>query len=261
MADVCQHNKFGYCKYSKTCFKKHIKDICDNKSCDVKNCSLRHPKKCLYFKQFHYCKFGDFCLYKHVNIEKDIKYSDRINYLETRLAEKNATIDSLETKLSSLEDMFKRYEKSTETRLTNLEDVLKKQEIEVRDLNVSFKKFEKPTNYHKHDVIHLQDISEKVINGKEKEVGNGDKHVCPVCDANCETSYILEKHMSSHDTIIQLDGNVSMENHEVYEIGVLYPCDQCDFQSSHKSNLLKHIAKKHKPNNIKNSKQRRKHAI
>ena len=58
--------------------------------------------------------------------------------------------------------------------------------------------------------------------------------------------------------IPQLDWNVGIiDKHEEYVVGVLYPCDQCDSQFSHKFRLLVQLAKKHKPNQS-SKKQKRK---
>ena len=32
---------------------QHVKDLCESKVCDVKNCQLRHSKKCSYYQQFN----------------------------------------------------------------------------------------------------------------------------------------------------------------------------------------------------------------
>ena len=73
MSEVCDYFKFGYCKYGERCFKKHVQETCEIINCDVKDCQLRHQKKCSYFQQFKYCKFGAYCQYKH---EKQISYSE-----------------------------------------------------------------------------------------------------------------------------------------------------------------------------------------
>ena len=33
--NVCRHNKFGFCKYGKTCRKRHIEEDYDNKECET----------------------------------------------------------------------------------------------------------------------------------------------------------------------------------------------------------------------------------
>ena len=101
MFEVCEYYKFGFCKYNNNCNKKHIKEKCDNKLCEKKNCNLRHPKTCLYYEQYSYCKFGKFCLYEH---RKDNCVRDKLEFLEKKLNEKDIIIDKLEDKIKNLED-------------------------------------------------------------------------------------------------------------------------------------------------------------
>ena len=63
--EVCKFNKFGYCKFRKTCFRKHQNGKCEKENCSIWNCPLRHPISCRYFNEFKMCKFGEFCKYSH----------------------------------------------------------------------------------------------------------------------------------------------------------------------------------------------------
>jgi hypothetical protein len=79
--NICHHNKFGFCKFKDSCRILHVKELCDNFSCDIKNCRKRHPKKCKFHKH-NKCKFKEECLFSHdkeeplenklVKIEKDL---------------------------------------------------------------------------------------------------------------------------------------------------------------------------------------------
>ena len=100
MVEVCQHFKFGYFKFGDTCFKKHVKDICENDNCDKEQCELRHPKLCSYYNQFNYCKFRSYCCYSH---EKRLIFSDKMVALEGIIQEKSLLIDKLNVKLECLE--------------------------------------------------------------------------------------------------------------------------------------------------------------
>ena len=74
---------------------------------------------------------------------------------------------------------------------------------------------------------------------------------------------------NNHETIPQLDGTANVnavptliptldEDSMVRYINEIpYHCDQCDFKSSHESNLIQHKEKKHNPNKTKGVKQRR----
>ena len=54
--NVCRFYKFGFCKYKDNCRNMHIHDKCDNRSCEMKNCSLRHPRKCSFYRDYKRCK-------------------------------------------------------------------------------------------------------------------------------------------------------------------------------------------------------------
>ena len=38
MATVCEHFKFGYCKFSDSCRYKHVTLVCEDGQCEIKNC-------------------------------------------------------------------------------------------------------------------------------------------------------------------------------------------------------------------------------
>ena len=63
--NVCDFNKYGFCKFKSTCRKPHIMEICSNNGCETRVCSLRHPKSFRYFREIGYCKFGEWCLFKN----------------------------------------------------------------------------------------------------------------------------------------------------------------------------------------------------
>jgi hypothetical protein len=49
---VCLFNKFGHCKFQKKCKKMHIIEVCGILDCEVRNCKLRHPKVCSFYRDF-----------------------------------------------------------------------------------------------------------------------------------------------------------------------------------------------------------------
>ena len=63
-ANLCQHNKFGYCKFGSKCRNIHIDTVCDRNDCDMEKCTSRHPRPCFYFMQYGRCKFFP-CSYSH----------------------------------------------------------------------------------------------------------------------------------------------------------------------------------------------------
>ena len=45
-------------------------EICSKKSCEIRLCSLRHPKSCRYYREIGYCKFGEWCLFRHEDFNR-----------------------------------------------------------------------------------------------------------------------------------------------------------------------------------------------
>ena len=62
---ICFYNKFGYCKFRDRGFRYHENNICENVSCSIQDCNLRHPKSCHFFGFYGKCKFGLLCKFKH----------------------------------------------------------------------------------------------------------------------------------------------------------------------------------------------------
>ena len=62
--NVCNFEKFGYCRNKEKCKDYHPTEVCKNKSCRVSRCRRRHPKICKFFES-GYCKFKESCKYDH----------------------------------------------------------------------------------------------------------------------------------------------------------------------------------------------------
>ena len=62
---ICQHHKFGFCKFREQCTKEHVKEKCKHSSAckNLKNCNKRHQRVCKRFVLERFCKFGDGCAY------------------------------------------------------------------------------------------------------------------------------------------------------------------------------------------------------
>ena len=69
--NVCRYYKFGFCKYKDNCRKMHIHEKCENRCCEIKNCPLRHPRKCSFYRDFKRCKFNEWCKYDHDDNDND----------------------------------------------------------------------------------------------------------------------------------------------------------------------------------------------
>ena len=74
--------------------------MCENFSCEIGNCHLRHPKYCKYYSEFSRFKSSEYCLFKHVRIVNQFDILTKENY-------KNKTkIVTLEENLKDKEMMI-----------------------------------------------------------------------------------------------------------------------------------------------------------
>ena len=160
---LCLHNKFGHCKFSDKCRKKHVTIVCDDGSCVVDSCDKRHPKLCRFQRDFGRCKFATYCSFDHrkpkdmrdmsdvieelkkrvENLEKNPKKSDiktvelgksvdkkiesfenHLKTLRKTLEEKDALILDAEKRLTDLENKSK-------TNIDNMENKIKSLEINI----------------------------------------------------------------------------------------------------------------------------------
>ena len=80
------------------------------RTCDVRNCTFRHPKKCTYFHALKYCKFADQCSFSHKNVVNELNavemkqnQLDKINQeQENKILEMKTRLDVLEKKMLKL---------------------------------------------------------------------------------------------------------------------------------------------------------------
>ena len=129
MTNICQHHKYGYCKFTQVCRKYQIQEICLENNCEHENCPKRHPKNCRFFSLYQRCKFGEYCAFKHSenNEKKEIKdLKDKVKLLEDKDVDKDQEIKELNNRLEMLyatveqivterEDLFKDALKAGET--------------------------------------------------------------------------------------------------------------------------------------------------
>ena len=120
MESVCQFNKFGFCKFIKSCFRKHEERKCENGTCEKQECPFRHPRTCKFFVMYKNCKFGTYCKFEH-DLPKD---------------ENNKEIESIKKELEELKE-----------RIIEKEKEIKHKDGEAAELT---KNIEMKLNYHEH---------------------------------------------------------------------------------------------------------------
>ena len=105
MINICQHHKYGYCKFAQLCRKFNVQEICLESNCESQNCPKRHPKLCRFFSIYQRCKFGQYCAFKHSENaqQKEIEsLKDKVNTLQIKHNEKSREIANLNDRLEML---------------------------------------------------------------------------------------------------------------------------------------------------------------
>ena len=114
----------------KSCFRYHEDRICENDSCQVLECDLRHPRKCHWFLDFYYCKFGSFCKFSH----KTNKEGKAIEEIEKELNLIKIEIDEKEKEIKKFNEMIKGMEEKTRDEIDIIRHKNEAIEKEMKDL-------------------------------------------------------------------------------------------------------------------------------
>ena len=97
--EICQFQKFGYCKFEDKCKRIHLAEVCGSPSrCqNKKDCKKRRPKRCKRFYSASSCKFKEKCAYNHQAFEiddekKELKY--KVKHLEEKDVQQTKKIEN-----------------------------------------------------------------------------------------------------------------------------------------------------------------------
>ena len=108
--EVCLFDKFSFCKNGAKCMKIHLKEVCQNRECDYRKCSKRHPRPCRIFRTNGFCRFGTSCRYSHrlpKEVEeqnKKIESIEKVNVLLSKqVKDQNDEIKELKLRLIEIE--------------------------------------------------------------------------------------------------------------------------------------------------------------
>ena len=242
--NVCDFNKYGFCKFKSTCRKPHIMEICSKNDCEIRVCSLRHPKLCRYFREIGYCKFGEWCLFKHgngvkMNIalenvdSKIVKLENESRKLREILTEKDAAIESLEEKLGVLEKKLEDVTSLLGEKIELLENKENKCERE-KDLDTK-----------------LKDLEEKQSNLIEESNG---KYKCNHCDFTTYFKRGLTIHKKKMHKVFpctkcdnifdtKADWKIHEYTHSYTSESNSNKCNNCDFECECTYTIEVHISK------------------
>ena len=238
--NICFYNKYGFCKYLETCRKHHENKKCDKINCEIRECHLRHPKVCKFFRDLGFCKFSEWCKFSH-NIDKpnSIK-NDKIKKLEEKVKTVEDALEKNSEKIHELNSLKNDEIKKFEDKLKSVEDALEKNsekiqkfEAEIKDMEVkitnkdqTLSKINKKYNLLKEKVTLVFDL--------EGKVDTLEKHVEKISNepvkAN-ENPPISKTNQKSSDNAT---GNLE-------EI----KCNVCEFVAKNKFGLKIHCHKKH----------------
>ena len=179
----------------------HISELCKNPKCEIKNCKLRHPKKCKFFRDYNRCKFGEWCFFSHETIENRLILDDIANNLNEKHETIEKKIENIDKKLSELETMELEITKKLENiflwKIENLENTIltmKKCMVEKDEQIISFearfRKIEK-------QIIHKETIQKTVALEKSCEESN---IKCKYCGFITNSEQGLKLHMNRNHT-------------------------------------------------------------
>ena len=228
---VCRFNKFGFCKFKETCRNHHIKELCEDSSCDILSCDYRHPQVCKFYRDFGRCKYSEYCFYAHVDKEDISEISrsltNKINDLENKVNGKENDIIELSEKIKFLE--MKEAEQKNE-----IYDLIEKLNQKVESL---LKNIEKEKD------VKFENLAIK-IDTLEKQVEETIKHNFKEMSKKME-NLAFEQNKVLRDTGGNVDEKVD-ETLNNQATGI--KCDQCDFVAKTKTSLKTHKTKKHAPN-------------
>ena len=108
--EVCLFDKFSFCKNGAKCMKIHLKEVCQNRECDYRKCSKRHPKPCRIFRSNGFCRFGTSCRYSHrlpKEVEEQNKKIESIekanDLLSKQVKDQNDEIKEMKLRLIEIE--------------------------------------------------------------------------------------------------------------------------------------------------------------
>ena len=146
---VCSFYRFGYCKHKEFCRKRHVKETCENLSCDISNCIQRHPKVCKWYRDYQKCKF-DPCLFLHKENNTEIYILKKENEdiltnikdIENAVKDLDAKIVRSESIVDRLETIQNKFEKFTvmEKQIFDQESVIKTLVKRVNEMEENLKK-------------------------------------------------------------------------------------------------------------------------
>ena len=235
---VCRFNQFGFCKFKKNCFRKHVDITCENVKCLKPDCQLRHPKKCRYFSEYRYCKFGEYCRFGHdkvmkSNIDKEIeKLKCEIKTYKKVIEEKDSKIKEKDFEIKKmLDDVKIKVKEKMDKKMDCLDEENKNLEIRNKELTDKMKAYqEEIESLRERNAVNdmlFEDFKERM---RDKYLYNTEDE---------ESDY------ESNDEIREKNREMFRKTKEEARRKNTN-CKECDFKAKNESGLKTHVTKKHK---------------
>ena len=273
--NVCLWNKFGYCKHKECCRKRHVKELCENNTCDILNCIFRHPKNCRYYRDYGKCKFNP-CMFLHVKKDRDDdeivnlrneneSVKKKLETIENEMSELDAKIVKSENIITKLLEVEKKFDK-----IIDIEKHLYEKDSTIDDLSKKVISFENKLS--EKDAI-INDLIEKVhskeVPAGEKRLSKNDSKTLLQKKNILERLQELEKINVDKDEKItnltlkieKLESEMKVQYREAYEVitGLVsecednaqfdqmtsFSCPECEFVGKHLRGLKIHMTKMH----------------
>ena len=191
--------------------------MCENQSCEISVCTLRHPKICRYFRDFGRCKFSEWCHFRHVENIQSFDNSEistlkmRISDIEKIIQEKDEAIKHLSNQFETLKQELTKPQDQLD--LDQLEMILTEHEKKHKDLEIKI------------------DTLEKIVGDVSKRLKHNN------CETNEDESEIDRTHEEETDT------NLLETTFHNPTLG--FNCAQCDFVAKTERSLKTHMSRKH----------------
>ena len=195
LENVCNHFKYGYCKYKSKCKMNHVGEECKNESCLTEDCPKRHPKPCFYWTKFGNCKLGGKCAYKHVKSKEFESLEMKMNDMLEKSNKKDEIIKELLTDIKTM--LKKNMEK---------DDIIRDLVKEVKELKLKSKEEEnETTGNEKIDVfVKYSKKSLKHLDVMEADIKKSRKIDCMRKKFKMHSDQ-MEEDMYSHDLMMPPD--------------------------------------------------------
>ena len=213
---ICKFNQTGFCKFKEHCKKEHNNEVCGNlNECKDEKFTKRHPNICKNFTEDKNCRHKDRCAYLHT---EKVNYQTTINEQVTLLilkhekdiAQLTEEVNTLKTLVNSMSLKLVSYSENQDS------PELGNEEKDVED--------------------------EAVISDP--------KYECSLCNFKSEKQITLNKHMNTKHE--ECKSNATSNTQEIKEhrnsfvkntLKAKFYCDVCDFSSTNKKSLKKHMDK------------------